>query len=149
MWEWRCSSTILDISIRWMWVVSFMPRMICPQRNRPWVPGVGLRARLDAVEKRKLFSNLESNPRHPVSSPSLYHLSCHYSETGSEYISSLVLNVLTIIINYLLASLKCSSQIREMNCILGCWILQESYQSLSCSGFSEHFMEHGGSLPCS
>jgi hypothetical protein len=36
--KWRYSPTILDLSTRWRWVVSFMPQPLYPQRNCPLVP---------------------------------------------------------------------------------------------------------------
>jgi hypothetical protein len=54
MGEWMYSSTILEFSIRWRWVVSFMPRLLYPppwERAPRWVePRTGP----DAVEKRKI-----------------------------------------------------------------------------------------------
>jgi hypothetical protein len=35
MGEWKYTSTILDLGIRWRWVVSSMPRLLYPQGNRP------------------------------------------------------------------------------------------------------------------
>jgi hypothetical protein len=36
--EWRCSSIILDLDIRWNLVVSFTPRLLYPRRNSPCYP---------------------------------------------------------------------------------------------------------------
>jgi hypothetical protein len=49
---WGYSSTILYPSTRWRWVVSFMPRLLYPQYPLDR-SGVGLRAGLDTMEKRK------------------------------------------------------------------------------------------------
>jgi hypothetical protein len=35
---WRYSSTIIDLSIRWRWVVSFMPLPHYPWGKSPWYP---------------------------------------------------------------------------------------------------------------
>jgi hypothetical protein len=79
--EWRCSSTIPDLSTRWCWVVSFTPRPLYPGERAPgnhWRGGwVSPRADLDAVEKRKTSCPCrELNPGSPACSPSLYWLSC-------------------------------------------------------------------------
>jgi hypothetical protein len=38
MGEWRYSSTIPDLDIRWRWIVSFTPRPLYPQRKNPGYP---------------------------------------------------------------------------------------------------------------
>jgi hypothetical protein len=38
MGEWRYSSTIIDLSIRWRWVFSFTPRPLYPRGKRPRYP---------------------------------------------------------------------------------------------------------------
>jgi hypothetical protein len=68
--EWRYSSTILDLSTRWSWVLSFTPGRFTPTLGKDppgthWTGGqMGLRAGLDTggIEPRPL-------------SPSLYRLS--------------------------------------------------------------------------
>jgi hypothetical protein len=80
MGEWRYSSTVLDLGIRWGLVVSFTPLPLYPGKIAPctdWIRGwVVSSADLDAVEQRKLScSSLESNPGHPARSPSLFSLS--------------------------------------------------------------------------
>jgi hypothetical protein len=72
---------ILDLSTRWMWVVSFTPRLLSPRERTPgtnWIGGwVGPRAGLDKVSKRKI-PNLrrESNPDHPI----VYPIDKHYKD---------------------------------------------------------------------
>jgi hypothetical protein len=70
--EWRYSSTILDLGIRWRWAVRFMPLLLYPQGksllypvDRGWV---GPRASLHAVENIKILHCRESNPGHPACS---------------------------------------------------------------------------------
>jgi hypothetical protein len=57
MGEWRYSSTILDLGIRWRLVVNFTPQPLYPGERAAgthWIGGwVGPRAGLDAVEKRR------------------------------------------------------------------------------------------------
>jgi hypothetical protein len=79
--EWMNSSTILDLSTRWRWVVSFTLRQLYLREKISRYPldrrlGEGGRAGLDAVWKRN-FSCLcrQSNPDRPTRSPSLYWLS--------------------------------------------------------------------------
>jgi hypothetical protein len=65
---------ILDLGIRWRWVVNFMPRPLYPQGKSPWCPlnrrWVDPRTLLDAVVKRKIPSpRRESNPRTPIVQP--------------------------------------------------------------------------------
>jgi hypothetical protein len=38
IWEWRYSSTILDLSTRWKWVVSFTPQPLYPWVRSPRYP---------------------------------------------------------------------------------------------------------------
>jgi hypothetical protein len=62
---------ILDLGIRWRWVVSFTPRPLYPKERAPgahWIGGwVGPRAVLNAVVKRKIPSpRRESNPTTPI-----------------------------------------------------------------------------------
>jgi hypothetical protein len=91
MWEWRYSSTILDLGIKWRRVpsrpCSFTPRERAPGTH--WIRGwVDPRAVLDAVEKRKYLTlpGLEPGP----CSPSLYRPSHLYLvELASKYILSL------------------------------------------------------------
>jgi hypothetical protein len=58
MGEWSYSSTILDLSTRWRWVVSFTPRPLCPREvttGTHWIGGwVGPKVRLNAVEQRRI-----------------------------------------------------------------------------------------------
>jgi hypothetical protein len=80
MGEQRYSSTILDLTTRWRWVVSFMR---LPPYSRGKIPRypldirlVGPKAGLDAVEWRKVSSPCqEMNPSPPTCSTSLYRLS--------------------------------------------------------------------------
>jgi hypothetical protein len=70
MGEWRYSSTILDLGIRWRLVVSFTPLLLYPRGKSPgtlWIGGwVGPRVGLDAVEKKKILLPRESNPGRPA-----------------------------------------------------------------------------------
>jgi hypothetical protein len=80
---WRYSSTILNVSTKLTWVVSFAPQLHYPQVNSLWhllYGWVGPRASLDTMEKRKI-SRLcqESNRSLSVIQPVtqlLYWLSC-------------------------------------------------------------------------
>jgi hypothetical protein len=72
--EWRYSSTILGFGTGWRWVVSFTPRPLYPQGNRPRYP-LDRMLGLDAVEKRKSLHCRESNSGRPARSQSLYWLS--------------------------------------------------------------------------
>jgi hypothetical protein len=60
MWEWRYSSTFLDLGTRWRWVVGFTPCRFTPGERAAdthWIGGwVGPRACLDPSEKRKSFT---------------------------------------------------------------------------------------------
>jgi hypothetical protein len=66
--EWRHSSTILDLSTWWRWIVRFTPRPLYPGEIPPssqWIGGwVGPRAGLNAVEKRKILPlpEIETQP---------------------------------------------------------------------------------------
>jgi hypothetical protein len=75
----RCSSVILYLCTRWMWVVSLMCLTLYPQWQGPsthWIGGwVGPRTGLGAVEKWNLLHCRRSNPGRSASSPSLYRLS--------------------------------------------------------------------------
>jgi hypothetical protein len=73
---------ILDLGIRWRWVVSFMPRPLYPQGKSPWYP---LDRRLDGTQSRSGRGGLEKNSQppsgiepqnsdRPVRSPALYRL---------------------------------------------------------------------------
>jgi hypothetical protein len=60
MGKWRNSSTIVDLGIRWRWVVSFTPRSLYYRRKSPRYPlggWMGPRAGLDVVKQRKIFSS--------------------------------------------------------------------------------------------
>jgi hypothetical protein len=70
--EWRYSFTILDLGIRWRWVVSFTLQPLYP-------PGKSPRCPLDRMlqsrsglcgEERNLYPCRKSNPSHPAHSPS-------------------------------------------------------------------------------
>jgi hypothetical protein len=55
--EWRHSSTVLNVSSRWRWVVSFIPLPLYRHRaiGTHWVGGLmGPEVSLDDVEKRKI-----------------------------------------------------------------------------------------------
>jgi hypothetical protein len=61
---------ILNIDIRWRWVVSFTPRSLYPGERAPGTHRIGgwmnPKANLDAVAKRKIpASRRESNPGRP------------------------------------------------------------------------------------
>jgi hypothetical protein len=80
MGKWMYSSSILNLSLSWRWVVSITPRRIYPEERDPdtqWLGRwMGPRAGLDAVKKRKVsFPCWESNPGRPASSTLLYKLS--------------------------------------------------------------------------
>jgi hypothetical protein len=68
--EWRCSSSTVDLGIRWKWVASFTSRQFQSRRKKPryilgrrvCVPRFGL----DAVVYRFLFPCRESNPSRPA-----------------------------------------------------------------------------------
>jgi hypothetical protein len=65
---------ILNLGIRWMWVISFRPRLLYPQGKTPgthWIRGcVGPRTVLDVMVKRKILSPCrESNPKTPIVQP--------------------------------------------------------------------------------
>jgi hypothetical protein len=58
---------ILDLGIRWRWVISFTPRPLYPQGKSPWYPlrrnWVGPRTGLNAVVRRIISSPYrDSNP---------------------------------------------------------------------------------------
>jgi hypothetical protein len=80
MGEWRYSSTILDLSTKWRWVVSFTPRPLYPRGNRPQYP---LNRRLGEPQSRSGRCAIEKNflpvlgiePGRPACIPSLYRLS--------------------------------------------------------------------------
>jgi hypothetical protein len=79
MGEWRFSSSFLDLSTRWWWVVNLTPRLLNPRGKSPsirWIGGwMGLRASLDAVDKRKISRRCrELNPSLPARSSQLYWL---------------------------------------------------------------------------
>jgi hypothetical protein len=67
MGEWRYSSTILDLSIRWRSVVSFTLQSLYPRGKAPgthWTRGwVGPRGGLDVVEKVKILPLPQFEPR--------------------------------------------------------------------------------------
>jgi hypothetical protein len=77
MGEWRYSSTILDLGIRWMWVVSVTPRPLYSRggvTGTRWIGGwVDPRVGLDAVDKRKILplpgSKLWSSSPYSVTIP--------------------------------------------------------------------------------
>jgi hypothetical protein len=73
MGEWRYSSAILDVGIRWRW--ASRPGFVTPRRTSPRYP-LDRRLGLDAMEKRKISCPCrESNPSRPARNPSLYRLS--------------------------------------------------------------------------
>jgi hypothetical protein len=56
--EWRYSSTILDLGIRWRWVVSFMPQPFSPWGKSPQYP---FKRRLGGLKRNIMkISNLLS-----------------------------------------------------------------------------------------
>jgi hypothetical protein len=59
--EWRYSSTILDLSIRWRSVISFTFRPLYPGQKAsgiPWIGGwVGLRGSMNSMEKKKSLTS--------------------------------------------------------------------------------------------
>jgi hypothetical protein len=69
--EWRCSSSIFDLVIRWRNVVSFKPVPLNTQKiasGTHWMGGsVGRRAGPDSMEKRKILPlpGIESWPSSP------------------------------------------------------------------------------------
>jgi hypothetical protein len=55
MGEWRYSSTTLDLSTRWRWLVSFLPQPLSLGKRPHWIGGwVVTRATLEAAKKRKV-----------------------------------------------------------------------------------------------
>jgi hypothetical protein len=71
VWEWRYSSTILDLSTRWRWVVSFTTPAALPRGERApgihWIGGyVGPRACLDVIKKRKVIPLPGIEPGRPA-----------------------------------------------------------------------------------
>jgi hypothetical protein len=75
--DWKYSSTILDLGIRWRWVVSFTPRRLYSRGQSPWCVldrrFGGSQSRFGRCGERKiLYSCRESNPGLPACSPSLY-----------------------------------------------------------------------------
>jgi hypothetical protein len=79
MGEWRYSSTILDLGIKWKWMVSFTPQPLYLRRKSARYPlgrRPGNQSRSGRCgERKKYFSCLESNNGYPACSPSLYRLS--------------------------------------------------------------------------
>jgi hypothetical protein len=57
--EWRCSSIILNLGTRWIWVTTFMPCRFTAGKKPPAATGYESgwpRAYLDAMEMRKISS---------------------------------------------------------------------------------------------
>jgi hypothetical protein len=75
MWEWRFSSTILDLGTRWKWVVSFMPRPLYLQGNSSPCPldrrlrGPKNRSGRCGVGKKICCSCRELNPARSARKP--------------------------------------------------------------------------------
>jgi hypothetical protein len=71
MGEWRYTSIVLDLGIKWGYVVIYMPRSLYRGETAPnihWIGGwVGPRTGLDAVKKRKisLLLGIEPRPSNP------------------------------------------------------------------------------------
>jgi hypothetical protein len=91
---------ILDLGIRWRWVVSFTLRLLYPQGKSPWYP---VDTRLCGSQSRSGHSGEEKNfqsppgiepwnPDRPARNPALYRLSCH----GSKYCSGTIKYLLHI-----------------------------------------------------
>jgi hypothetical protein len=76
---------ILNLDIRWRWVVSFRLRSLYPRGKNPgihWIGGwVCFRADLDVVEKRKILPCRESN-RILNSTPKIRLLALSYAGKG-------------------------------------------------------------------
>jgi hypothetical protein len=70
MGDWRYSSTVLDLSTRWRWVVSFTPQLLYPLGKSPWYPSdrrVGdPQSRSGCCGEEKIWHCRESNPGHPA-----------------------------------------------------------------------------------
>jgi hypothetical protein len=84
--EWRYSSTILELGIKWRWVVSFTSRPLYFKERTTgthWIGGlIGPRASLDIAEYRKSLSLASyRTPGRPASVQSLYRLS-YFSSFG-------------------------------------------------------------------
>jgi hypothetical protein len=79
MGEWKYSSRILDLGIRWRWVVGFTPRPLYLRGNNPLYQFVGAwvgpEVDLYAVETKISWPCRESNLGRRARSPSLYRLS--------------------------------------------------------------------------
>jgi hypothetical protein len=71
--EWSYSSSILDLSNWWRWVISFTHWLLYPRYPLDRRLG-GPRVGLDAVERSKILQCRESNQGRPAHSPSLYRL---------------------------------------------------------------------------
>jgi hypothetical protein len=74
--EWRYSSTILDLSTRWRWVISFKPRLLYPWETGPSTHlGIRLGGPPDPVwtlwNRKKLSPVLKLTSPRPARSPSL------------------------------------------------------------------------------
>jgi hypothetical protein len=82
--EWKYSVTILDLSTRWRWVVSFMPWLLYLQGKSPWCPSDRMLGGPHnwsgcCGEEKNSCPCQESNPNHPVCTLLLYQLSCRSS----------------------------------------------------------------------
>jgi hypothetical protein len=93
--EWRYSSTILDLGIRWRWLFSFTHLPCYPRSNSSRYP---LYRRLGGppnqsgryVEEKKIYiPRRQSNPGHPAHNPSLYRLSGNSQYKSAQFPSEL------------------------------------------------------------
>jgi hypothetical protein len=77
--EWKYISSILNLGVRWKWVVSFTTLPLYPRANRYPCGWVGSRDNLEVMEERKIVSPYrELNPSSSVFKPVawlLYRLS--------------------------------------------------------------------------
>jgi hypothetical protein len=105
MGDWRSSSTILDLGSRLSWVVSCTPRALYPREKRPQCP---LDRRLGGPQNRserctrriEKISCRESNPGHPVRSPSLCWLSYPGSSKRKKHLIMIVFKRLLLSPHY-------------------------------------------------
>jgi hypothetical protein len=98
MGEWRYSSTILDLSVRWRWLVSFTPQPLYPRGNSP---RYSLDRNLGEPQSRSglSFPYQESNPGSSVIKPvalSLYRLSCSCSSVAGRALNRLLIDTAAV-----------------------------------------------------
>jgi hypothetical protein len=100
MGEWKYSSTILKLDIRWRWVVSFTPQPLYPGETAPgtlWIGGwVGPRTGLDDVERRKILP-LPGLELRPLGLPGHSHIIYKLKHTLLIKLTAFVSNVITVV----------------------------------------------------